>query len=94
MNLDKALFWDVDLAEADYEKYAQFIINRVLLRGNMQDWRKIKLYYGVDRIKNEVKQMTFLDDKTLHYCSVCFNIPLTEFKCYNTPPSIKELWNY
>lgn len=94
MNLNRSLFWDIDFETIDYEKHAQFIINRVLMRGNLKDWYEIKNYYGLERIKQEVLQMKYLDKITLNFCSVYFNLPKTEFKCYNTPPSTRELWNF
>ncbi len=94
MNLDKSLFWDVEYENMDYEKHSQFIINRVILRGNLKDWQEIRSYYGLERIKREITQMKYLDDRTLNFCSIYFNLPKTEFKCYITPQSIKKLWNY
>ena len=94
MDLDNSLFWDVEYENVNYEKYSQFIINRVLLRGNLKDWYEIKAYYGLGRIRQEITQMKYLDDKTLNFCSFYFNLPKTDFKCYNTPQSTKELWNY
>jgi hypothetical protein len=94
MNIDNSLFWDVDIENVDYEKYSQFIINRILLRGNIKDWQEIKNYYGIERIKQEITQMRYLDDKTLNFCSFYFHLSKTEFKCYNTPQSTKKLWDY
>jgi hypothetical protein len=94
MNLNASLFWDVDFKNVDYEKNSQFIINRVLLRGKLSDWQEIKSFYGLERIKNETLAMRYLDNKTLSFCSMIFNVPKTEFRCFNTPQSIKELWNY
>jgi len=94
MKLSENLFWDVDIENIDYEKYSQHIINRVLLRGNLNDWFEIKNFYGVNRIKNEAQQMRYLDQRTLSFCSTYFNLPKTQFKCYNTPQSIQQLWDY
>ena len=94
MNIDISLFWDVDFKNIDFQKYSQFIINRVLLRGEINDWLELKSYYGLERIKQEIIKMKYLDKKTLNFCSIYFNISKTNFKCYDTPPSTKELWNY
>lgn len=94
MELDKSLFWDVEYDTVNFDQYSQFIINRVLLRGNLKDWQEIKMYYGTDKIKQEIIQMKYLDEKTLNFCCVYFKLPKTAFRCYNTPPSTKELWNY
>ena len=94
MKFSENLFWDVDLTDIDYEKNANQIINRVLLRGNLNDWFEIKDFYGIDQLKEEVVKMRYLDAHTLSFCSVYFEIPKTEFRCYNTPQSVKQLWNY
>lgn len=94
MKFSENLFWDVDLADIDYEKNANQIINRVLLRGNLTDWFEIKNFYGINQLKDEVIKMRYLDERTLSFCSVYFEIPKTEFRCYNTPQSVKQLWNY
>jgi len=94
MKFSENLFWDVDLADIDYEKNANQIINRVLLRGNLTDWFEIKNFYGINQLKEEVIKMRYLDARTLSFCSAYFEIPKTEFRCYNTPQSVKQLWNY
>lgn len=94
MNIDKMLFWDVEFDNIDYDKYARHVINRVLTRGNLSDWVEIKKYYGLDKIKAEALKMRYLDKRTLNFCSFYFNVPKTEFRCYNTPQSIKKLWNF
>jgi len=94
MKLSENLFWDVEISDLDYEKYSQHIINRVLLRGNINDWFEIKEFYGLNRIKTDILQMRYLDNRTLSFCSSYFDISKTEFKCYNTPQSIQQLWNF
>ncbi len=91
---NKALFWDTDITQIDYEKHARHIIGRVLMRGNMQDWKELKKYYGLERIKKEVVNIRYLDKITLNFCHTFFNIEKEKFRCYNTEPSIRKLWNY
>ncbi len=93
-NLNKALLGDIDYSKIDFEKHARFVIGRVLMRGNLQDWREIKRYYGIELIKKEVVKIRYLDKKTLNFCHIIFNIKKEKFRCYNTEPSIQKLWNY
>ena len=93
-NLSKVLFWDIDYSEIDFEKHARFVIERVLTRGNLHDWKELKRYYGLDRIKKEVVNIRYLDKITLNFCHTFFNIQKEKFRCYNTEPSIRQLWNY
>ncbi len=39
--LNKALFWDTDYQDIDYEKHARFVIERVVTRGNLKDWKEL-----------------------------------------------------
>ncbi len=94
MELSKTLFWDTDISQIDYDKNARHIIERVLQRGMLSDWFEIKNYYGLDRIKNEILQIRYLDKVSLNFCSKYFQIPKEQFKCYNTEQSIQKLWNY
>ena len=94
MKFSENLFWDVEINDTDYDNYSQHIINRVLLHGNLNDWFEIKKFYGLNRIKEELLKMSYLDQRALSFCSSYFEIPKTEFKCYNTPQSISQLWNF
>lgn len=94
MNLNKALFWDTDINKIDFNKNARSIIERVVSRGTLKDWFEIKNYYGLEKIKKEVTQIRFLDKITLNFLSKYFKIPKSKFRCYNTKPYIKKLWNY
>ncbi len=93
-SFDKSLFWDTDYESIDFEKNARFVIARVLMRGDIDDWFQLQNYYGMDKLKNEVVQIRYLDKLTLNFCKQLFNIDKERFRCYNTDPSIQELWNY
>jgi len=92
--LNKALFWDTDFEQIDYKKHSRFVIERVLTRGNWNDWKELKNYYGFHKIKVEALKIRYLDKITLNFCCTFFNIPKEQFRCYNTEPSIRQLWNY
>lgn len=84
MKFDKVLFWDIDMAKLDFEKNARQIIERALMYGDLKDWFEIKNYYGIERLKKEVLKIRCLDKKTLNFCSMYFEIPLEQFRCYNS----------
>ncbi len=93
-NFNKSLFWDINIENLDYKIHKRFIIERVLTRGNWNDWQELKSFYGLQEIKNEVVNIRYLDKKTLNFCHTLFNIKKEEFRCYNTEPSVRKLWNY
>lgn len=92
--LSRTLFWDTDYTTIDPEKHAAYIIDRVLYLGTMEDFKIILSYYGKPKIKEVAMQMRYLDDRVLHFCSVYFNVPLTEFRCYTLKQSNHAAWNY
>ncbi len=61
---------------------------------NLEDWKELNSFYGLEKIKAEALQIRYLDKKTLNFCHTLFDIKKDKFKCYNTEPSIQQLWNY
>lgn len=82
INLSKVLFWDTDYTQIDYQKHARYVIERVVMYGNVRDWRAIKEYYGKRKIKQEVLQSRYLDEKSLNFLCCIFNLPKEKFRCY------------
>ena len=92
--LNKALFWDIDFNNLNGEKHARFIIERVVQKGDISDWKLIKAYLGLERIKSKVVKVRHFNDKTLNFLSVILNMPKEEFRYYNTKVSTQKHWNY
>ena len=88
------LFWDVDRSKLDLNEHCQFLIARVLQFGFLKDWQLLVKIYGVDKIKETLVEIRFLDDISLHFASNLFSIPLEKFRCYNTKQSAQNFWNY
>lgn len=90
--LSSYLFWDMDFDEINTEKNAAHIIEKVITRGQLEDWFLIKEYYGLERIKNVALRLRYLDDKTLNFASRLFTIPKQEFRCYTMRQSHPGPW--
>jgi hypothetical protein len=78
------LFWDVNPENLEWEKNHQLIIERVLERGTLDQWKTIVSVYGLEKIVDTVKKMRSLDPVSLHFIAAISGSPLTEFRCYNT----------
>ena len=74
-SLSKTLFWDVNIKDIDAEIHSLFIVERVLTRGTLDDFRALKDHYGVDKLKSIIVEIKNLDERTLSFCSVYFSIP-------------------
>ncbi len=92
--LNKALFWDTDIKSIDFDKHARYVIERAITRGDIHDWKEIMNYYGLNKIKEEIVNIRHLNKLTFNFCQIFFNIEKSKFRCYNTDPSIQQLWNY
>lgn len=93
-SLTKSLFWDVNFEDIDSQKHSLFITERVLTRGTLDDFRVLKNYFGVEKLKSIIIEIKNLDERTLSFCSVYFSIPKTKFRCYNFKQSNQTHWNY
>ena len=94
VNLSPTLFWDTDVDLIDWEKQARFIIERVITRGDIEDWKQIKKFYGLQKIKKEIISMRYLDKKTLNFFSIYFDVPKMKFRCYTMKQLFPAHWDY
>ncbi len=92
--INKNLFWDIDINDLNLDKHVRFIIERVLTKGDLNDWFELKKTYSLNRIKQEVIQIRYLDKKTLNLLSLFFHIPKEDFRCYKIKQYLPEFWNY
>ena len=76
------LFWDYDIETLDPDNDINLILERVFTRGTENDEREIFKYYGIEKIRNSVLKIKYIDRKTLNYLSIVLNKPKEEFKCY------------
>ena len=89
--MSKVLFWDMDIDEADMDKYPAHFIQRVLEYGNMDDWRLLRSYYGLPKIVEECKQLRTLDPVCLSYICAISQTKPEEYRCYHFRQSFPTL---
>jgi len=65
-------------------KNLRYVIEPVVTYGKMSDWNAIREHYGLERIRDEMLQSRDLDPKAPSFLSCIFEIPKTQFRCYNT----------
>jgi hypothetical protein len=93
-SLSKSLFWDVNFEDLDSQAHSLFITERVLTRGTLVDFKVLKNYFGIEKLKAIIVEIKNLDERTLSFCSVYFSIPKINFRCYNLKQSNLTHWNY
>lgn len=91
---DKRIFWDINFENLDYDLRANFVIERVFERGDVNDIRNCRRYYGDDKVTKVLLQAKFLPEHRIHLASAVINKPLEEFRCYILRQSNPELFPY
>lgn len=92
--LARRIFWDVDFDKIDYDAKASFVIERVFERGDVEDIRQCRRYYGDEKVVDALLKAKFLRLDTLHFVSTIFEKPLEMFRCYALRQSNPELFPY
>jgi len=77
-SINNSIFWDVDPEKLDWERNAQFIIERVLTRGFTKDVRILFKMYSEEQIKEATIKSKTLDKKTANFMSNYFDIPIEQ----------------
>ncbi len=78
-------FWDVDLKQLDAREDADFLIKRVLEKGDTQDIFWLKKEFGLDKISQVLKKYRDFSRKTGIFWASLLNLKQSEVKCLQTP---------
>jgi hypothetical protein len=80
--INRRIFWDTDFDKIDYDKSWKSVIERVFDRGDIEDIRQVRRYYGDDKVIEALTTAIYLFDETINFCSGIFDIPKEKFRCY------------
>jgi hypothetical protein len=94
MELSRNIFWDTRYESIQWDKNGPYVIDRVLHYGTLKDWKQVLEYYGSPKVRRIVINLRHMDKRVLSYCSIFFNLPKDQFRCYNIEPSLKKQWDY
>lgn len=94
LHLSPYLFWDIDTDRLDVENHSVQLIQRVLEYGELDDWKNIWSYYGLQRIVDDCKRMRTLDPKALSFICAISDTNKEDYRCYTMRPSTRQHWNY
>lgn len=94
LELRPTLFWDANVKEIDLIKHSASVIERITTRGRIEEFRAMIKFYGWETVKKTLLNARYLDKRTLSYCSLVFEVPITEFRCYKLAQLNPEHWNY
>jgi hypothetical protein len=91
---NKRIFWDVRFENIDYDAKANFVIERVFERGDVEDIRNCRRYYGDEKVTTALLNAKFLPEMTMYLASAVIDKPLKDFRCYTLRQSNPELFPY
>ena len=91
--LRKNYFWDVDVKKLDAERSKRLIIERIFKLGKANEIMMIINYYGEKVVIDVLKNMNYIDPKTLNFAVKFFNLPLQSFKCYKRKQLNSQHWD-
>lgn len=66
---NKRIFWDVNFEMLDYDAKANFVIARVFERGDVEDIRACRRYYGDEKIRVALTNAKWLSLPTIYLAS-------------------------
>lgn len=92
--LNKRIFWDTDFEKLDYEKSYRSIIERVFERGDVEDIRQVRRFYGDEKVKEVLLMAKYLPEIKIYLAAAIYDCEPITFRCYTQQQSIKELWPY
>jgi hypothetical protein len=94
LTLRPSLFWDTDVQTMDLVKHKKSIIERTLMRGAKEEFDQVLQYYGWENVRQTVLSARYLDKYSLSFCSVLFDTPKTEFRCYKLAQLNPGPWDF
>jgi len=90
----KRIFWDVNFELIDYDAKASFVIERVFERGDVEDIRQCRRYYGDKKVTEALLKAKYLPLHRIHLASAIIDKPIEEFRCYILRQLNPELFPY
>lgn len=91
---NKRIFWDTDFNAIDYDKNYRSVITRVFERGDVEDVRQCRRYYGDSLLKDVLTNARWLPKESIYLAAAILGNELTEYKCYTIAQSNPQHWMY
>ena len=62
-DISNTLLWEYDLTTFHWDRSYKIVIERVLERGNLKEWREILNFYGKEKILQTIDWSAQLDER-------------------------------
>lgn len=91
--LRKSLLWEYDMSRFDWQVMRNIVVQRVIERGRKDDFYAILNQYGLNGVKEAIRQITYLNPKDLSFACTVFGLKKEELKCCTQKPSVPQHWH-
>ena len=91
--LNPHYFWDVNISELNEASASQLIIERVFCLGEVHEMNHVMKFYGRKKVVEVLRNLRYIDPKTLNFITKLFDKPPEEFRCYQLKQSRPQHWN-
>jgi hypothetical protein len=92
LGLPTALFWDTSLTTLDLAKHEKQIIARVVERGGLDGWNKLRRHYGDHNLRQVVTRLRTLEPRTVNFLCLMLNLKKENFRCCTSRPFPTAPW--
>lgn len=75
-DISRHLLWEYDLETFDYDRSKRVVIERVIERGTLDDWREIYRYFGEEQILAVARASKQLSAKDKGFTKIFVNSSL------------------
>ena len=84
MKLRQTLFWDADLKKIDLNKNKRYVIERILDRGRLDEYKWLRDTYSPEDIKNTItRERSQLDMKSRNFWSNFYRLDSNARRDFN-----------
>jgi hypothetical protein len=90
------LFWEYDLSRFDFGAQTALVVQRVIERGASEDFYALFNLYGVETVRDTIKEIPTFSQRDIEFISNIMGIPYTELKAYKntTTPFQQKHWQH
>ena len=90
--INRALLWDFDYDNFDWQRLKATVIRRVIERGRKEDYfAAFDLYGGREGFREGIKEVSYLSDKDMNFVCIIFDLKKEELTCYKKKMARQKL---
>lgn len=91
--LRSSLLWEYDLSAFDWQAMRNVVVQRVLERGRKDDYYAILNMYGLNGVREALRNVPYMNDKDMNFACHTFNLKKEDLKCYKRKQSRQQHFN-